>query len=304
MRRIRPPLAGLVSTILGLSLVASVPQAAVAAPSVAPVRKITVSTQTKVEMVRYLGGTTDRTPPFKPLVAGDAAFIRVKVLTDAAPLPGGVTRLRLQFGRDLADATIRMAERDGVRRCVRIDETVVSCVVDRVRRDDEASMLVKVVIPSGLEATDLYFRGTVVPTGDLVLKAQPTYARLKVVGKGAWSGTWHWYATWSTGAWDGNGMQIHQVRDSGMRVVCARWPWSGGGVAWGTVNELGEWNAAWRDGFGEGNWTLKLDGPHGFAGKQRVYVHGGGAFVADITGKRTGETAPELDCDAAYEEVA
>lgn len=303
MKRIRPLASGSLSIVLAFALVSPAVQTVVAAQAVAAARTITVATQTSVEQVRYNDGKTDTRPPFKPLVAGESVFLRVTLLTEAAPLPAGVARLRLQFGNDLADADVRMVERDGVRRCVRVDMTVVSCVVDRVLRGDEASMLVKVTVPAGLDATDLWFRGTVVATGDLVVTARPSYARVKVVGRGAWSGTWHWYATWDTGAWDGDGIQLYQVRDDSKRVVCATWPWAGGGAAWGTVNERGIWQALWRDGFGEGTWKLELAGDNAFSGTQRVDVHGGGGFTADINGQRTSAAVPELDCAAILEQV-
>lgn len=267
-------------------------------PRTVPTRAIAVTTLTKVEQVRYRNGKTDKRPPFSPLVAGESAFVRVRVLTGATRLPAGVVRLRLEFESALAGATVRMVERDGVRRCVRVDQTIVSCLVDRVPAEDEASMLVKVEIPAGVEPTEVWFRGTVAPIGDLVVTAPPTYARLAFVGLGPWSGTWHWYATWDTGAWDGDGMRIYQPRDDRERVVCATWPWAGGGAAWGAVNAKGVWQGVWRDGFGDGTWELELLGDSRFTGTQVVDVHGGPDFTATITGQRTSEAVPVLDCDA------
>lgn len=254
-----------------------------------------------IEQIEYADPPRiDGQRPFEPLQAGDAVFVRVRALRlGEPPLGRGQARIGVSVP---ARASVAIAGRRGVGGCQRIAAVLVSCPITiKLRDEDEASVLLRIEIPPGLEGATLRIVANVGPVPDsgirIAAKAQSVKVALAPSSAAPWSGTWTWHARWSTGSFDGTGMTIAQEGDT----VCARWPWSPpDGHAEGSVSGS-TWMARWTDGFGSGSWTLTLsaDGS-GFTGTQEVTPHpGNGApFTARIEGTRTSSGTASLDCDA------
>jgi hypothetical protein len=260
-----------------------------------------------VEKIQHAGGPTDVQFPFEPVQAGDGVYLRVTARHDGGPpLPARQAQIRVLLPDAAGSSVVVVVGHQGVRRCTRIEGTIVSCPITRKLRDgDAASVLLRVTVPSGLGAEALRFTASAASLAgaDVRVRAKPQSISVAVADPAPWKGRWTWKATWDTGSFTGRGMRIYQP--AGGSVVCAEWDWSGGGSAWGTVSG-NTWSAQWADGYGSGRWTLTLElGELRFTGTQNVTAHSSTAdsFVAAIVGEQTDDAAVRLDCDEIDEDL-
>lgn len=260
-------------------------------------RVVTLLNEVSIESV-----AGDAAFPFDRPEPGELVFFRVRVTSDG---PSVARKGELWVAADVAsDDEPEIAGRQGVRcRTTRGVRTwIVLCGSTRVVREgDSLSVLIKVRAAGKrvvVSAAGGKARGV---ESDLVVRSRKDSASIAVAiaepVAGPWTGVWTWKATWPGGSFVGRGMSIRQDGTT----ACARWPWSSGGTAKGSVAADGVWAADWNDTFGAGSWVLALDpGAKRFTGTQIVDPHAAGAndFVATIVGERTGAaTAVSLDCD-------
>jgi hypothetical protein len=286
--------------IAGAAIAALLPVVtASAAPSerTAAAATVRIAMSVSVEKIEYAGGGVDLAPPFDPVRARDVVYLRVTARHDGGPrLPKKQAQIRALLPEAAADASIRIAGRQGVKECLRVQGTVVSCPITRNLRDGEfATVLLRITVPAGLGVGVLSFRGSAASLAgaDVAVRAGPKSVSVEAYGDRPWTGSWRWKAVWATGEFTGTGMRIYERT----LEACAEWSWSSGGQAYGSVSG-NTWTAFWEDGYGHGRWTLTLQGLNRFTGTQSYISNtpGGPRFNATITGERIDKTGSVLEC--------